>query len=99
MSEFGLTEEERGMIRKAFLKFGADANQVFVFGSRAKGTHRKGSDIDLAYKGELSSEQLLKIKDYLEEETFLPYMFDIVLCKSIENPSLKEHIDRVGKVL
>jgi len=99
MSEHGLTEEEVGVIRDAFERFEADADSVVVFGSRAKGAHREGSDVDLAYRGRLRPEQRARIKDYLEEETLLPYMFDIVEYDTLENRALRGHIDRVGKPL
>jgi predicted nucleotidyltransferase len=99
MSKHGLRQEEVESIRKAFEKFGANADCLVVFGSRAKGTYRRGSDIDLAYKGRFCSEQKMRIAEYLEEETFLPYHFDIVEYEELENEALKRHIDRTGIAL
>ena len=40
------------------------------------------------------------LKDYLEEqgigELLLPYMIDLSIYAQIDNPALREHIDRVG---
>jgi len=50
-----------------------------IFGSRAKGTEKIGSDVDLAVKEErVTPEQVLELKDLLEEETLIPYFFDIL---------------------
>ena len=67
-----------------------------IYGSRAKGNFRSGSDIDLAYESPVDcSAPLLAALDALP----LPYMFDVTHYDSIENAELKEHIDRVGVVI
>lgn len=72
--------------------------QVILYGSRAKGTQRNGSDIDLAIQGEeLTLPQLLKIENELDD-LLLPYHVDLTLLHQIDNPKLAEHIRRVGKV-
>jgi predicted nucleotidyltransferase len=74
-------------------------SEVILFGSRAKGSYREGSDIDLCFKQSgLSTEDLFF---YSEKYHFLdlPWKLDIVLYESIQEPALKNHIDRVGKLL
>lgn len=73
--------------------------QPILFGSRAKGTYREGSDIDIALKGEQisSSDRDLCLSKYFDLN--LPWRLDVVIYKFISEPALKEHIDRVGKVL
>ncbi len=72
---------------------------AFIYGSRAMGTFRTGSDIDIALKGkQLSADTCSRIHFELEEETLLPYFFDITHYASLENQNLKDHIDRVGVV-
>lgn len=73
--------------------------RAILFGSRAKGTHRRGSDIDLALVGSPSQDLLAAIAGKLNEETLLPYFFDIVDYHDLTHIALKEHIDRVGVVL
>lgn len=64
------------------------------------GTYQRGSDIDIALKGrKLTSSICSHIHFELEEETLLPYFFDITDYQSIKNEKLKEHIDRVGKII
>jgi predicted nucleotidyltransferase len=46
-SRWGLSEEDISRIRSVFRR-NSRIRQVILFGSRAKGTFRRGSDIDLA---------------------------------------------------
>ena len=79
-----------------FAKY-SEVEEVFIFGSRAKGNYKKGSDIDLAIKGKNISESLAgTIRGILEDEVPLPYQFDVVHYASISNPDFISHIDRVG---
>ena len=72
---------------------------AFLFGSRAKGTHSNGSDIDIALRGEtLTLNDILSLKGQIEEFN-LPYKIDLILIHRIENNDLIAHINRVGKVL
>lgn len=70
--------------------------RVVLFGSRAKGTHREGSDIDLAVFGEgLTQIHAAQWRDELEERLF-PWSVDVVVVDSETHRPLLEHIDRVG---
>lgn len=72
--------------------------KAVLYGSRAKGNHRPGSDIDLSLFGEtLSYAHLGQIESQLDE-LMLPYSFDLSLFSQIDNPDLTEHIERVGRV-
>jgi len=71
-----------------------------IFGSRALGNAKSGSDVDLAFIGKDLTLQLVgRIQNYLEEETLLPYFFDCVHLESTENRELLAHIHDYGKVL
>jgi len=95
----GLSEGDIKTITAVLKKF-PTVEAAFLYGSRAMGTFRKGSDIDIALKGEqLSADTCSRIHFELEEETLLPYFFDITHYASLENQNLKDHIDRVGVVL
>lgn len=73
--------------------------QVILFGSRAKGTYKRGSDVDLAIKGlGVTYDTVLELRNQLNEELPLPYFFDVV-DYAICDPALRGHIDRVGKLL
>lgn len=72
--------------------------KAVLYGSRAKGNYRPGSDIDLSLFGEtLSHAHLGQIESQLDD-LMLPYSFDLSLFSQIDNPDLTEHIQRVGVV-
>jgi len=91
----GIAPEHLEKIRRIFRSY-PQIEQVILFGSRAKGTHREGSDVDLALKGKaLDSRLLTRIAlDY--DALYLPWKLDVILYDTIENPDLKDHVDRVG---
>lgn len=74
-------------------------DRVLLFGSRAKGNFRIGSDIDLALTGkELELDDILDASLEIDNLN-LPYKFDLVIYDRIKEPALLEHIDRVGVAL
>ncbi|NTW25443.1 MAG: nucleotidyltransferase domain-containing protein [Lentimicrobium sp.] len=73
-------------------------NKVVVFGSRAKGAQRPGSDIDLAVWS-ISTDHVMTLSGKLNDETLLPYTFDVISYDDISNEALKAHINRVGVVI
>ena len=95
--KFGLKEKEIQEIKEVVSKF-REIETVIIFGSRAMNTNKKGADIDLALKGNISLDVLAKVKMILEEDTKLPYFFDVIDYSSINNPDLKKHIDEKGEV-
>jgi uncharacterized protein len=73
--------------------------KAILYGSRAKGNFRPGSDIDLSLEGEgLDLTILQKIENDLDD-LLLPYKIDLSLLKHIRNQELLDHINRVGKTL
>lgn len=73
--------------------------EAIIYGSRAKGTYKPGSDIDLVLKGKsLDLEELNKINLALDN-LLIPYTVDISLYHRIDNPDLLAHIKRVGKTI
>lgn len=77
-----------------------EVSELILFGSRAKGNYKAGSDIDLAIKGpSVSYDTAVRLADVLNEEIPLPYYFDVLHYEAIADRRLVEHIDRVGIVL
>jgi predicted nucleotidyltransferase len=76
---FDVTQNEYAIIRDILQRVLPSDAQVWVFGSRAKGTARFNSDLDLALQGKtaLSQETLYILKDALSEAP-LPYRVDVV---------------------
>ena len=71
--------------------------ELVLFGSRAKGSYKKGSDVDLAINcSELGDQAAIRLSIELNENTFIPYFFDVIDMKNITNQDLIEHIERVG---
>lgn len=97
MTAFGLNEKERSLLVQIFRRH-PEIDEVRIFGSRAKGNHEKMSDIDLAFWGNITSQSLAHLAGELDELP-LPYTFDLSVYDAVQNPDLKEHIDRVGRFL
>ena len=94
---FGLSQQALRQIRQCLAQH-AQIEQAVLYGSRAMGTYRPGSDIDLVIVGaQFSHQQLLQLLTTLDD-TLLPYSFDIIRIQDIENKDLLAHIARVGKV-
>lgn len=95
---FGLSDKSLQVIRD-LLKHYPQIEKCIVFGSRAMGNEKKGSDIDLAVVGqEVTAATVLDLTASLNERLPLPYHFDVVAYSIIENRALREHIDRYGKI-
>ena len=98
VKRFGLKEATINKIIAVFEKY-TQIDKILLYGSRAKGNYRNGSDIDLTLIGDqLNYSQLSGIESDIDD-LFLPYSFDISIFKDIDNPDLVEHINRVGVVL
>lgn len=95
-TKFGLKERDIGTLIDIFSRF-PSVQLVHIFGSRAKGTQKPGSDIDLAIMNDgVSDTTILKIKSELEDSS-LPYFVDLVNFPKLKHPEFIDHIDRVGK--
>ncbi len=70
--------------------------EVLLFGSRAIGNFKTGSDIDLAIKGEDIDINLVSSLIAKTEDLWFPYTLDIIIYKQINEPALTQHINRVG---
>ena len=94
---FGLAEEDIEKLCGVFQRY-PQVRQVVVYGSRAKGNYRPGSDIDLTLMGHLDWQTFNQLEVELDD-LLLPYQIDLSLYEHIANAELKAHIDRVGKIL
>jgi len=95
--KFGLKEETIDKLNAIFEKY-TEVTEVVIYGSRAKGNYREGSDIDLTLKGNnLTEEVISKILVQIDDLN-TPFLFDISIFDKLNSPDLEEHISRVGKV-
>ena len=85
---FGLDEEALALIKHA-IAF-VNPLRAVIFGSRARGTHRYNSDIDIAVFG-CSYEELLTLGSLLEGLPLF-YSFDVVGYEGITSEGLRASI-------
>ncbi|MFY0666357.1 MAG: nucleotidyltransferase domain-containing protein [Natronospirillum sp.] len=92
----GLTLQDQIDIARAAARI-ENLESLVLFGSRAKGNYRKGSDVDLAIKGpSVTYESVIQLAVELNETSAMPYFFDVLHYDTLQEPDLKAHIDRVG---
>ena len=93
---FGLSQDDLDYIDEVMQNF-PEVEKAVVFGSRAMGNYKKGSDVDIALIGDKVNFSILAaIKDKLQEESPMPYMFDIVDFTHSDSDALKQHIKQYG---
>ena len=94
---YGLTAETVAQIHGVLAKY-PEIEHALLYGSRAKGNYRDGSDIDLCLVGEtLTLARLLKVENDLDD-LLLPQKIDLSIFHALDNPELIDHIQRVGIV-
>lgn len=70
--------------------------RAWVFGSRALGTFKESSDIDIALEGQaLTLNEIALMLDTLDQSS-LPYKVDLSIKHKITSPELLAHIEQHG---
>jgi uncharacterized protein len=93
----GLTRETVDRIRSVLARF-PEVEKAVLYGSRAKGNYKRGSDIDLTLFGSgLNTSVLSRINSGLDD-LLLPYKIDVSIFAKISHSDLIEHIRHVGLV-
>ena len=75
-----------------------EIEKAVLYGSRAKGNFKPGSDIDLTLTGEELDSKVIGQLDSELDDMLLPYEFDISIFSKLTHQELIEHIRRVGVV-
>lgn len=88
-----VAEEIRAVFRRH-----PEVQRATLFGSRAKGNFREGSDIDLALEGDALERRHLATMLGEFEESSIPQKVDLLLKKTLSHHELLDHIKRVGVV-
>ena len=91
----GLSLETVSRISGVLARF-PEVEEAVLFGSRAKGTYKRGSDIDLSLVGKALDWRVVgKIYDALDD-LLLPYRFSLIRFDENTDPEVAAHIARVG---
>lgn len=93
----GLSVADTAQIKHVLQKY-PKIKKVVLFGSRAMGNFKTGSDVDLALFGDVDLRTLSRVKSDLEETLSIPYFFDVINYSDTENQALRKHIDDFGVV-
>lgn len=97
MNSGGLPDSAVEKLRAIFRGY-STIRRVLLYGSRAMGTYRPGSDVDLTIEAEaMSLSDLLAIETRVDD-LLLPWKVDLSLRHKIDNPALQAHIERVGVI-
>ncbi len=97
--QYGLKQQTIASIQQVLARFPA-IERATLYGSRAKGNYRPGSDIDITLhvSADAPDNLLVRVMNALDDLD-TPYGFDVSLFQHIDNENLIEHIQRVGKEL
>lgn len=94
-NKYGLTQRDMATIQSIFEAY-PEVKKACLFGSRAKGSYRFGSDVDLAIMNKgVEPRRLARLKSDFEESS-LPYNIDLVDFTRLDNREFIDHIQRVG---
>jgi uncharacterized protein len=95
---FGLKESTIQKIYDVFARY-PQVEKAVLYGSRAKGNYKNGSDIDLTLYGnsDLSLNIMYKIMAELDD-LLLPYTIDLSIFRDISDADVISHIERMGVI-
>ena len=94
---FGLSVDTLRNIREVFARF-PSIEKILLYGSRAKGNYKTGSDIDITLIGKnLNLNSTISLLRDALDQLYLPYTFDISIFNQLDEPAFIDHILRVGK--
>ncbi len=95
--KFGLKQTIISQINNVFTKY-PQVESAIIYGSRAKGNYKPGSDIDLTLTGSDVDLPLVYKIEIALDDLLMPYTFDLSAYRLLSHPDLLDHIDRVGKL-
>ena len=94
--QYGLSDQTLKKIRDVLVRY-PQVEEAVLYGSRARGDYKNGSDIDLTLRGgdALTHTILSRIANDLDDQ-LLPYTIDLSIFQNIHNSEMIEQIKRVG---
>ena len=93
---FGLKENTIAQINTVFAQY-PQVESVILYGSRAKGNYKPGSDIDLTLTGDEVDLSLIHKIELDLDDLLLPYTIELSAYRHLSNPDLVDHIDHIVK--
>lgn len=94
----GLSADTVARLTAVLARF-PEVEKAMLYGSRAKGDYRKGSDIDLALFGDGLTEKAMSQIYWALDDLLLPYKIDLSLFSALKHPALIDHIRGAGIAL
>ncbi|MDI9407946.1 MAG: nucleotidyltransferase domain-containing protein [Candidatus Pacebacteria bacterium] len=92
---FGLSDKSLSIVH-GILRGHPAVERAVIYGSRARGNYREGSDIDLALEGsDLKYDVVIKIAGELED-SYLPYFVDLMILTPTDSRPIAHEIARDG---
>ncbi len=95
---YGLTDETILKIKEVLSTF-PEVEKAMLYGSRAKGSFKPTSDIDITLVGEKLNLQILNQIEWKLDDLLLPYAFDLSIFHFLNNKDLIDHVEREGNVI
>lgn len=94
---FGLPDNTVEKIHQVFEKY-LHVEKVIIYGSRAKGNYKNGSDIDLTMIGDSITDRDRRDIFFELDDLPIPYMVDLSVFSTLNHVDLEAHILRVGQI-
>lgn len=98
MADHGLTRQQLDELARVLAPFADQIERVALFGSRATGTARANSDIDLVIHGPVDAATADRLWTLFDASS-LPVTVDVLAYDAIVTPALKAHVDAVDNTL
>ncbi len=94
----GLQQKQLKLIKDICKNFANHIDKISFFGSRATGSYKDYSDIDIVVYGNISGKDIRNLWTQFDESS-LPYKVDITAYHLTVYKPLKDHIDNYSKIL
>lgn len=94
---FGLKDSEIESICDVLRRYSGIVS-ARIYGSRARGTHKPYSDIDIAVSGDIDFQDSFRLHEDMDD-LLMPYKIDVTVYNKVQNAALIDHINREGKDL
>lgn len=98
INNHGLTPQQLQLMKDILAPYANTIQRVELFGSRAAGTYRDNSDIDLVLHGPVNEDTVNRLWTIFSESA-LPFKVDVKAYSLTDYAPLKQHMDEVHTLL